>query len=102
MKVLKKKYALQEIVLLYPGAVAAWHFVPLPKKQGVEIKKNFGAVARGWGSHRVLATIGKTSWKTSIFWDNRSGTYLLPLKLAVRQKEMVAKGDKVKFTIVIQ
>ena len=40
---------------------------------------------RGFGSVRVSATTGVTTWKTSIFPDGKTGTYLLPVKKAVRQ-----------------
>jgi hypothetical protein len=43
--------------------------------------------------------LGKTSWKTSIFPDAKSGGYLLPLKAVVRKKENVAARDIVSFTL---
>jgi hypothetical protein len=87
-------------VWIYPG-MAGWHFVTLPKKQGAEIKTLFGKMAKGWGSLPVTVTLGKTSWKTSIFPDKRSGSYLLPLKAEVRKKERVTVGAIVAFAIVI-
>lgn len=85
-------------VLLYPG-MAGWHFLTVPKKESEEIKKNFGAKKRGWGSLPVEVTIGKTSWKTSIFPERKSGTYLLPLKADVRKKENIYSGDSTVFII---
>lgn len=85
-------------VWLYPGMVG-WHFISVPKNQAEEIKKKFGKNARGWGSLPVVATLGKTKWKTSIFPDKRSGTYLLPLNIKVRNAEGVAHDDTVMFTI---
>lgn len=46
-----------------------------------------------------MATIGKTQWKTSIFPDKRSRTYLLPLKAEVRKKERIFSEDTVSLTI---
>ena len=66
-------------VWLYQG-MAGWHFVNLPRKKSKEIKNLFGGMAGGWGSLPVIVTIGKTSWKTSIFPDKKTATYLLPLK----------------------
>ncbi len=80
---------------------SAWHFIGIPKKQSEEIKKRFGANAKGWGSLPMVATIGKTSWKTSIFPDKKSGTYLLPLKAEVRKKEGLFSGDKVTVLLVL-
>ena len=54
---------------------------------------------RGWGSVRVLVTLGSSTWNTSIFPDKRSGTYILPLKASVRRTEGVFDGDVVTFTI---
>ncbi len=56
---------------------------------------------RGFGSVRVEATIGKTSWKTSIFPDSRSGTYLLPLKASVRRAEDLVDGDEITFALSV-
>lgn len=81
--------------------MAGWHFVSVPKKQSVEIKKSFGMPKRGWGSIPVAVTIGKTTWKTSIFPDKQSGGYLLPLKAGVRKKEQIFSEDTISFTIQI-
>ncbi len=99
---MKNLFTIRAKVTLWPGAVAAWHFVVLPSKQSTEIKKKFGGKARGWGSLPVNVTIGKTKWRTSIFWDNRSAAYLLPLKLQVRRAEGIAHGDTIKFQLEIK
>ncbi len=100
----KKKtlYKLKSEVWLYPGESANWHFISVPKRESEEIKKNFAKNQRGWGSLPVMVTIGKTSWKTSIFPDKKSGTFLLPLKADVRKKEGIYKGDKISFTLEIR
>jgi hypothetical protein len=72
---------------------AAWHFVTLDKKSAAVVKKSQKGKKRvGWGSVPVVATIGETKWKTSIFPDSKSGSYLLPLKAQVRKKEGVEAG----------
>ena len=85
----------------YPGK-AGWCFLTLSKKKAAEIKKKFGVRARGWGSLPVKVTIGDTSWKTSIFPDKRSGSYLLPVKAAVRKKEGIEEGDMVSFELEVK
>jgi hypothetical protein len=97
---MKKPVAWEMIsnVIPYPG-VAGWRFLLLPKKHGQEIKEKYGRHARGWGSLPVSATIGKTTWDTSIFPDKRSGSYLLPLKAKVRKAEKISDDSKVTFTI---
>ena len=97
----KPIFKIKSEVWLYPG-MAGWHFLSVPKKQSEEIKKMFGAMKRGWGSLPVVVTIGKTSWKTSIFPDKKAGGYLLPLKADVRKKEKISAGDKITFSLEIR
>lgn len=93
-------YACTSKVWLYPGA-AAWHFISVPKKESAEIKSTHGSRSKGFGSIPVRVTIGTTTWKTSLFPDKQSGTYLLPLKAQVRKKEGIEEGDNVKFSIIL-
>lgn len=88
-------------VWLYPG-MSGWHFVTVPKKPSREITWRFGAMERGWGSLPVLVTVGRTSWKTSIFPDKKAGAYLLPLKADVRRKESIAAGDTITVLVEIR
>lgn len=91
-------YRLQGKVWLYPGN-AAWHFISIEKTPAANIRVAHGKRARGFGSLPVEVTLGKTTWKTSIFPDSKSGTYLLPLKMSVRKKENVFRDDTVEFTL---
>ena len=97
---LKADYFVRAKVWLYPG-MAGWHFVTLPKKQSAEIKSQFAMFRRGWGSLPITATIGKTSWKTSIFPDKKSGAYLLPLKADVRKRERIVTGSRVALRVQV-
>ena len=100
----KKKYKVRSEVWLYPG-MAGWHFVNVDKKQSSEIKEKYlpaqagGKRRRGFGSIPVNVTLGKTSWKTSIFPDKKSGAYLLPIKAEVRKKEGITYGDMLSYSI---
>ncbi len=97
----KKKYLVRSQVWLYPGESAAWHFANVDKKQSVELKEKYTKQKRGFGSIPVAVVLGKTSWKTSIFPDKRSGTYLLPLKAHVRRAEGIGAGDSITFTLTV-
>lgn len=97
----KNTFKLHSKVWLYPG-MAGWHFISVPKKESAQIKEVFGALKRGWGSLPVEVTLGKSTWKTSIFPDKKSGTYLLPLKADVRKKERILSGDTVNFLLEIK
>ena len=78
----------------HPGA-DAWHFVTVPREISADITDLTAGIRRGFGSVRVAVTVGGTSWRTSIFPDRRTGTYLLPVKKAVRTAEHLVAGDDV-------
>jgi hypothetical protein len=92
-------FSFTEELWLYPGESANWHFVSVPKDLSTEIKNKFGKNARGWGSLPVEVTIGESRWRTSIFPEKKSGTYLLPVKANVRAKEGLHAGMKVEVRI---
>jgi hypothetical protein len=79
---------------LYNGK-AAWHFITLPEDVADEIEAASTATTRGFGSVRVTATIGDTTWATSLFPDNAAQSYLLPVKKPVRTAERLTAGDEV-------
>ena len=87
-------------VIEYLG-MGSWHFIAVPEKESASIKATFTDLKRGFGSLRVIAQVGKTKWKTSIFPDNKTKTYLLPLKSEVRKKERVIAGDTIAFSLEI-
>lgn len=67
-----------------------WFFVSVPEELSADIAEMI-AIPRGFGSVRVEATIGNSTWRTSIFpsVDPLYGAkaYVLPLKRAVRDAE---------------
>ncbi len=81
--------------------MSAWRFLSIPHKMSKEIKEKYGKFAKGWGSIPVSVVIGNTEWKTSIFPDKKSGTYLLPLKAKIRKAEGIADDGNVQFTLKI-
>lgn len=89
-------------IWLYPGGSANWHFITLDKPSAAIIKKSQeGESRKGWGSVKVTATIGSTCWQTSVFPDKQSGSYLLPIKAAVRKKEKVGQGYAVDIVLTL-
>ncbi|MBI3795287.1 MAG: DUF1905 domain-containing protein [Nitrospinae bacterium] len=90
-------------VWLYDGGEnrGCWHFVSMPKDLSAELKARFATERRGFGSLKVSATVGKTSWRTSIFPENKEGAFILPLKADVRAKEKISAGDSISFSVEI-
>ena len=81
---------------------APWFFVALPKAQAREIRMvTAGVTGRGWGSIRVQATVGATTWATSIFPSKERGTYLLPVKAEVRAAEGLGEGRAVHVRLAV-
>ena len=73
---------------------AAWHFVSLPEDVADEIEDS--PVDRvGFGSVRVEVQVGSSTWRTSVFPDKARGTFLLPVRKQVRDREGLAEGDVV-------
>ena len=84
----------------YPGA-DGWHFVSVPAEISDDITDITDHIRRGFGSVRVAATVGSTTWQTSIFPDRKTGTYLLPMKKAVRTAEHLLTGADVEAQLEI-
>jgi hypothetical protein len=88
-------------------APASWHFLTIDGEVGDAIKATSimrrleGGRSRGFGSMKVTATIGGTSWATSIFPAKDVGGYLLPVKAAVRKAEGIVLGDEVDVTLTL-
>lgn len=80
----------------------SWTFMSLPPDVADDILDVAAPVVRGFGSVRVEVTLGATVWRTSLFPDKSRGTYVLPIKKAVRTAEGLSAGDRsrVRLTLV--
>ncbi len=76
----------------------AWRFVTVPVDLTEAIRLTAGP-PKGFGSVRVEVTVGATTWRTSVFPDASRGTFVLPIKRAVRQAEDLEDGDEVTVTL---
>lgn len=74
---------------------AVWYFIKLTGESSV--KSHYAAMGRrgGFGSVKVRATVGDTSWETSVFPNRESGGFILPVKAVFRRAEALAEGDEV-------
>ncbi len=95
-----KTFSFKAKVWLYPGN-GAWHFLTLPQLVAREVDFFFSDVKRGWGSLPVEVTLGETVWKTSIFTDKKSTSYILPLKSQVRKQEGITLDSAISVKISI-
>ncbi len=95
-----RAYSLTEKLWLYPGK-AGWYFITIPQGVAKEIDFRFSLQKRGWGSIPVKITVGKTTWRTSIFPDKKTSTYLLPVKMEIRKKELLHENNLVSLTLEI-
>jgi hypothetical protein len=79
----------------------SWFFVTMPPDQSDELR-DLPHEPRGFRSVRVRATIGETTWGTSVFPDaQRSGGYVLPVKKSVREAEGIVNGDVVDVQVEV-
>lgn len=71
-------------------STGAWHFVTLPASLSKRIRTLTTGRLKPFGSLRVKARAGLTTWETSLFADAKRSAFLLPVKADVRRKEKLA------------
>ena len=82
------------------AAKGSWYFLTIDGETAQAIRA--GAVnAAAWGSVYVEATIGATTWRTSLFPSKQAGGWLLPLKAAVRKAEKIVEGSVVEAQLAL-
>ena len=78
---------------------APHHFVTVPEDESAELEAASALVTYGWGMVPVQASIGATTWATSL-WP-KDGGYVVPLKAAVRRAEGVVLGATVRVRLAV-
>jgi hypothetical protein len=96
---MKKPFVIEGKVWKYEGP-AGWYFVYVDRKISEEIAALPGKKKVGWGFVPVRATLGSTTWSTTLF-PTKEKEYLLAIKAAVRNKEAVFEDDEVKVSFVL-
>jgi len=79
---------------------APYHFVTVDERSCKALREEAPDVSYGWGMVPVRATVGGTTWKTSLF--PKDGGYVLPVKDAVRRAEQVDLGDVLDVRLEVQ
>ena len=77
----------------------AWYFLPISGEVAEAIRAATRGRTGGFGSVKVSATIGRTTWQTSMFASKDIGGYLLPLKAAVRKAEGLVEQAVIMVTL---
>jgi hypothetical protein len=80
-------------------STGAWHFVTLPASLSKRIRTLTTGLRKPFGSFRVFATTGKTTWETSLFADTKRDAFVLPVKADVRRTEKIKLGDTIEVSI---
>lgn len=76
-------------------AKGSWYFLTIDGETAQAIRAS-AVNAAAWGSVYVHATIGGTTWRTSLFPSKQVGGWLLPLKAAVRKAEKIVEGTAIE------
>ncbi len=79
-----------------------WTFVSLPQAVTEEVREVAGDLPRGFGAVRVLARVGTKQWHTSVFPQEATGPYVLPVKASVRTANGLELGDPVAVWLQLQ
>lgn len=87
------------------GGAGTWHFLTIGGAAGealsaTALMRKLEGSARGFGSLKVSATIGDSSWRTSVF-PSREGGWMLPVKASVRKAEVLGEGDVVELMLEV-
>lgn len=70
-----------------------WYFMYVPEKLSRQIKDSARSKKKvGFQFVRIKATLGKTTWQTTLF-PTKDGPYLIAIKADVRRKESIDEGD---------
>lgn len=81
-------------------AKGSWYFLTIDGETAQAIRAH-ATNAAAWGSVYVEATIGGTTWRTSLFPSKQVGGWLLPLKAAVRKAERIVDGSAVEASLAL-
>lgn len=94
------------MIIDFEGEIFHWRgpapylFVAVPEAQSRDLKAVSSSVTYGWGVLPVIARIGETEWKTSLF--PKAGLYLVPIRMDVQKAEKIGVGDRVHIQLEVR
>jgi len=83
------------------SSAGGWFFVSLPKDISKEIRENLQWQEEGWGRMKVSAIIDKIEWDTSIWYDTKINTHLLPIKADIRNQTNIKLNEEITVSILV-
>ncbi len=100
MEYLKINYHFDANLWRYSGK-GGWYFVTLPRSLSDHIKMAHGCSQSSWGRLKVNVTVSSDKWTTSLWYDTKLCSYLLPIKAAIRQKNLLEVDHEISINIEI-
>lgn len=99
------KLILQTPLKSWRGEKAVYHLVSITGDEAEHIaahalmqRLEYGT-RRGFGSVKVIARIGETIWKTSVFPQEKSTEWVLLVSKKVMRAEDLAEGDAIEMKL---
>jgi hypothetical protein len=90
----------------FSGRVIEWrgpapfYYLKVPEEESADIREIAAMASYGWGVIPVVARIGDIEFETSLF--PKDGSYLLPLKDAVRKPQQITVGDEITAEMAVR
>jgi hypothetical protein len=88
-----------ETDVIYWRGPQPYFYAPIPPEHADELRRVARLVTYGWGCVPVEATVSGVPFRTSLF--PKDGTYLLPIKAAVRRKTDITAGDRIAVEMTV-
>ncbi|HEX4702781.1 MAG TPA: DUF1905 domain-containing protein [Pseudonocardiaceae bacterium] len=85
--------------LWYWRGPSPFYFVTVPDEQCRDIEDLSRLVSYGWGMIPVTATIGDSTWRTSLY--PKDGRYIVPIKALVRKREHLDDGSTTTVALTV-
>ncbi len=78
-----------------------WYFITIPKNYSKEIRSNLIWQEEGWGRMKASAIIKDENWNTSIWFDTKEKSYILPIKSEIRKRLSLKEDNLLTVSILI-
>lgn len=86
--------------IIYWRGPSPYFYAPVPADQAEAIRQASKLVSYGWGVIPVEAVVQGVTFTTSLF--PKDGTYLVPLKDAVRKPTGITAGDMIHIEMTLK